>query len=357
MRRAAARTGRSRRPDGRPAAGRRPARRRPGRRASCRAAPRTRWPTSSAGAGIDSPRQRRALVTANLARVSAATGRPTSGPRLPPAGAAGVRASTPATTSSCCASRMPRSSEVGAMVSVDEWERWKPLLRDGAVIATLHLGNPEPYGSFVAAEGLHAVVPVEEIRPKALFDFLLARRASGRGVTRGAALQGPAGADGRARRRRHGRAGGRPEPRRRRGIRRCSSGDRQPPHRPGHAWRSSRAGRSSWPPAGASGRSASTSRLADRGGAQRRPPRRRGRAHRGDGSTHGGGDQPSRPSSGSPPSSRSGTSGTPMADGDGRRGRRRARPGGHAPAHPLLGRHDGGAGAARPRRARAPSST
>jgi lauroyl/myristoyl acyltransferase len=72
---------------------------------------------------------------------------------------------------------------VGAMVSVDDWERWEPVLRGGVVIATMHLGNPEPYGSFVAANGLHAVVPVEEIRPRALYDFLFARRASGRGVT------------------------------------------------------------------------------------------------------------------------------------------------------------------------------
>ena len=34
----------------------------------------------------------------------------------------------------------------------------------------------------MAAHGLHGVVPVEEIRPKALFEFLLARRGSGRGV-------------------------------------------------------------------------------------------------------------------------------------------------------------------------------
>ena len=126
--------------------------------------------------------RRRALVAANLARVSAATGRPTSGPafrRL-------VRqAFIEHARYYLELLRIPHGSidEVGAMVSVDDWERWEPVLRGGAVIATLHFGNPEPYGSFVAAHGLHAVVPVEEIRPKALFDFLLARRATGRGVT------------------------------------------------------------------------------------------------------------------------------------------------------------------------------
>jgi lauroyl/myristoyl acyltransferase len=126
--------------------------------------------------------RRRALVAANLARVSAATGRPTSGPvfrRL-------VRqAFIEHARYYLELLRIPHASieQVGAMVSVDDWERWEPVLRGGAVIATMHFGNAEPYGSFVAANGLHAVVPVEEIRPKALFDFLLARRASGRGVT------------------------------------------------------------------------------------------------------------------------------------------------------------------------------
>jgi len=125
---------------------------------------------------------RRALVTANLAQVSAATGRPTSEAAL-------RRLARQAFIEHARyyleVLRIPHASveAVGAMVSVDEWEHWEPLLRQGAVIATLHLGNPEPYGSFVAAEGLHAVVPIEEIRPRALFDFLLARRGSGRGVT------------------------------------------------------------------------------------------------------------------------------------------------------------------------------
>jgi len=121
--------------------------------------------------------ERRALVTANLARV---TGKP-SGPALNRL----VRRAFEAHARYYLELlRIPHASveEIGAMVSVDEWERLKALLANGAVVATLHLGNPEPYGSFLAAEGLHAVVPVEEIRPKALFDFLLARRATGRGA-------------------------------------------------------------------------------------------------------------------------------------------------------------------------------
>lgn len=125
---------------------------------------------------------RRALVAANLARVCVATGRPTSGRAFRQL----VRqAFIEHARYYLEVLRIPHASieAVGAMVSVDEWERWEPLLRQGAVIATLHLGNPEPYGSLLAANGLHAVVPIEEIRPAALFNFLLTRRASGRGAT------------------------------------------------------------------------------------------------------------------------------------------------------------------------------
>jgi len=124
---------------------------------------------------------RRALVAANLARVSAAIGRPTSGPafrRL-------VRdAFVEHARYYLEMVRIPHYSveQLGEMVSTDEWDRWGPFLSEGAVIATLHLGNPEPYGSFMAAHGLHATLPVEEIRPKALFEFIFARRGSGRGV-------------------------------------------------------------------------------------------------------------------------------------------------------------------------------
>jgi KDO2-lipid IV(A) lauroyltransferase len=121
---------------------------------------------------------RRALVTANLARV---TGQSPSA-----RGLQGLvrRAFEAHARYYLELLRVPHASieKIGEMVAVDEWGHWKPLLAQGAVVATLHLGNPEPYGSFVAAEGLRGVVPVEEIRPRALFEFLFARRATGRGV-------------------------------------------------------------------------------------------------------------------------------------------------------------------------------
>jgi phosphatidylinositol dimannoside acyltransferase len=124
---------------------------------------------------------RRRLVAANLARVCAATGRPTEGRAFRKLV---ERAFVEHARYYLEMLRIPHDSieAVREMVSADEWERWEPMLRNGAVVATLHFGNPEPYGSFIAAHGLHGVAPAEEIEPRALFEFLMARRASGRGV-------------------------------------------------------------------------------------------------------------------------------------------------------------------------------
>ena len=125
--------------------------------------------------------ERRALVTANLARVGAATGGPMEGPALRRL----VRqAFIEHARYYLEILRIPHRSveEIGQMVTVEDWDQWDPVLRAGAVVTLPHMGNAEPYGSFLAAHGLEAVAPVEEIRPRELFDFLRARRASGRGV-------------------------------------------------------------------------------------------------------------------------------------------------------------------------------
>ena len=124
---------------------------------------------------------RRRLVAANLARACAAGGRPTAGPQLR---RLVRRAFIEHARYYLEMLRIPHDSieQIGKMVVTDDWDRWERVLREGAVVATLHLGNPEPYGSFFAAHGLHAVIPIEEIRPRALYEFLLARRATGRGV-------------------------------------------------------------------------------------------------------------------------------------------------------------------------------
>src|SRR5262245_15305869 len=123
--------------------------------------------------------ERRALVTENLRRVAAATGRPTSDAAMR---RMVQRAYINHARYWLEMLRSPhyRDDQIPEIIHVDEWDRWKPVLREGLVIALPHLGNFEPYGHFVVGEGLRAVAPVEETDPPELFDFLRARRASGR---------------------------------------------------------------------------------------------------------------------------------------------------------------------------------
>ena len=66
-----------------------------------------------------------------------------------------------------------RAEDIPEIIHVDDWERWEPVLRGGAVIALPHLGNFEPYGHFIVAA-----------RP--------ARRGAGRGDGSAGALRLPA---------------------------------------------------------------------------------------------------------------------------------------------------------------------
>ncbi len=125
---------------------------------------------------------RRALVTAQLARVAAATGRPSEGPALRRL----VRDAFVAHTRYYLeVLRIPHYSvdRIGRMVTADDWDHWGPILREGAVVVTIHFGNFEPYGTFLAANGIQAVVPMEVLEPREIHEFMLARRATGRGVT------------------------------------------------------------------------------------------------------------------------------------------------------------------------------
>ncbi len=125
--------------------------------------------------------ERRALVAANLQRVLTAGGRA--------ADARSVRRATRRAFTEHARYylellRAPHypPARIDEFVSVDDWESWEPVLRGGAVVAVPHLGNFEPYGTFVTEHGLRAMAPVEEIRPRELFEFLLARRGAGRGT-------------------------------------------------------------------------------------------------------------------------------------------------------------------------------
>jgi KDO2-lipid IV(A) lauroyltransferase len=124
---------------------------------------------------------RRALVAENLRRVCAATGRPTSGGAFERLVRSAFVAYARYYLELLRAPYYP-AERLDEFVSVDEWERWEPLFRSGTVVALPHLGNFEPFGSFLAAHGLSGIAPVEETEPHELYEFLRARRASGRGV-------------------------------------------------------------------------------------------------------------------------------------------------------------------------------
>jgi KDO2-lipid IV(A) lauroyltransferase len=124
---------------------------------------------------------RRALVAENLARIAAATGRPTSGRafrRLVEQAFIGHARYW----LELLRSPYYPAAEIDTIVQIEDWQHWEPIMRGGAVVAVPHLGNFEPYGHFVAAQGLGGVAPVEETEPRELFEFLRARRASGMGV-------------------------------------------------------------------------------------------------------------------------------------------------------------------------------
>jgi KDO2-lipid IV(A) lauroyltransferase len=124
---------------------------------------------------------RRALVAEGLRRVCAATGRPTDGPvfrRMV------ERSFVEYARYYVEVLRAPHydPARVHEHVSHEDWDRFGPLLRAGAVVALPHLGNFEPFGHFVEAERVTGVAPVEETEPPELYDFLRSRRAAGHGM-------------------------------------------------------------------------------------------------------------------------------------------------------------------------------
>jgi KDO2-lipid IV(A) lauroyltransferase len=122
---------------------------------------------------------RRRLVTANLVRVSAATGRPTSGPALRALVRSAFR------NHARYYVELLRSPHYGPdriddHVQVPDWPTFEGPLKAGpAMLVSCHLGNFEPFGSFVGARGLRPLAPIEEIEPRVLYEFLAKRRGVG----------------------------------------------------------------------------------------------------------------------------------------------------------------------------------
>jgi lauroyl/myristoyl acyltransferase len=124
---------------------------------------------------------RRALVSESLARVCAATGRPTTGRAF---GRMVERAFVSHARYYLEFLRAPHypDERIDEIVRAEDWEHWAQVMRGGAVVVTPHFGSFEPFGHLVAAHGISGVVPVEEIEPRELFEFLVARRGAGRGI-------------------------------------------------------------------------------------------------------------------------------------------------------------------------------
>jgi len=122
---------------------------------------------------------RRRLVAANLARVCAATGRPTHGRPFRDLVRSAFRNHARYYVELL---RVPhyRSDRIGELVEIPEWDTFGAALRAGpGMIIGSHLGNFEPFGAYLAAHGIVPLSPVEEIEPRALFEFLAARRGGG----------------------------------------------------------------------------------------------------------------------------------------------------------------------------------
>ncbi len=121
---------------------------------------------------------RRRLVAANLARVCAATGRPTRGPEFAALVHSAFRNHARYYLELLRAPHYP-IDRIDEHVEVPEWDRFLPLLRDGpAMLLSSHLGNFEPFGTVIAAHGMRPLSPVEEIEPRALYEFVTARRGA-----------------------------------------------------------------------------------------------------------------------------------------------------------------------------------
>jgi KDO2-lipid IV(A) lauroyltransferase len=119
---------------------------------------------------------RRRLVAANLARVCAATGRPSRGRPFSALVRSSFRNHARYYVELLRAPHYPldRAAEI---VDVPGWPTFERALRGGPVIfVSSHLGNFEPFGARIAAHGFRPLAPIEEIRPPVLYQFLAARR-------------------------------------------------------------------------------------------------------------------------------------------------------------------------------------
>ena len=122
---------------------------------------------------------RRRLVAANLARVCAATGRPVHGRPFRDLVRSAFRNHARYYVELLRAPHYP-VDRIDEIMDVPQWEAFAAALGGGpSIFIGSHLGNFEPFGTFLIGHGIRPLVPMEEIEPPALFEFLAARRGGG----------------------------------------------------------------------------------------------------------------------------------------------------------------------------------
>ena len=119
---------------------------------------------------------RRRLVAANLERVCAATGRPTRGRTFTALVHAAFRHHARYYVELL---RVPHYhlDELDGMIEVPPWPTFeRAMVGRPSVFVSAHVGNFEPFGSFLASRGIRPLSPIEEIEPRPLYEFLAAHR-------------------------------------------------------------------------------------------------------------------------------------------------------------------------------------
>jgi KDO2-lipid IV(A) lauroyltransferase len=123
---------------------------------------------------------RRRLVSANLARVCVATGRPADGPLFRRMLRDAFRSHARYYLELLRAPSYDRE-RIGEIIEVAGWDEVLAphIVGRPCVLVSWHLGSFEPFATFLAERGLRPLAPIEEIRPRALFEYLTERRTRG----------------------------------------------------------------------------------------------------------------------------------------------------------------------------------
>ncbi len=122
---------------------------------------------------------RRRLVRANLTRVNEAIGKPLRGEALREQVRAAFVAHARYYLEVALLPRMARRDAGDLLVWDDRVDILAIAHERGVIGVSAHFGNFEPAAIWMAAHDLRWVTPVEELKPRALYDYLRSRRGVG----------------------------------------------------------------------------------------------------------------------------------------------------------------------------------